>query len=75
MMHYALCMPLIIGWLIVGRLFLEQVVDVLDIVERVIDEELKFRDDTELVSLEVAEFEPDLCCIVVDVVDEFFGAC
>ena len=42
------------------HLFTQQAVDVIDIVERVVDEELQLRDDAKLMALKVAEFVANL---------------
>jgi hypothetical protein len=52
-------------------LLFQQVVDVLDIVERVVDEELQFGDDAELVALERTQLVADGACLRVDVVEQF----
>ena len=50
--------------------FLEQAVDVLKIIERVIEEELELRNDAELMTLQLAHLIAYLGCVVVDVLQD-----
>ena len=52
----------------------EKTVDVFGVVERVVDEKLQFRDDTQLVSHAFAQFETQGGGVGVDVAHDFFAA-
>jgi len=46
---------------------------VFEVVEGVVDEELQFGDDAELVAYAVAQFEADAALVVVEVLDDLRG--
>ena len=53
-------------------LFLEEFVDVLKIVHRIVDEELQFGDDAQLEPYACAQFVAYACVLLVDGIQNFF---
>lgn len=54
-------------------LLLKQIVDVLNVVERIVDEELEFWDDAKLMTFEIAESKANLACLCIDVLKQFLS--
>ena len=57
----------------VGILFLQQLVDMVDIVERVVDKETQLGNDTQLVADPRAQLIPDGLCVGVHVLDDLLA--